>query len=317
MKHHVSIDIETYSDVNIKKAGLYKYARSPAFDILLIAYAVDQGPVQPVDLACDPGAGGAGASYQALTELYALLSRDDVILHAYNAAFEHCCINTWLRRLGRAEVPLTRWRCTMAHGLYCGYTAGLDATGEAMGLPQDKRKLGIGAALIRKFCVPRKEKSLPMLEGLTAEENTMAKVRRWIAAEPEKWELFKTYCRQDVETEREIGRRLRRWPMPEREQKLWELTTEANMTGVGVDTELVNSALVIGEKEQERMEAEAREISGLSNPKSVQQLMKWLNDALDTDADTLIAQHTTTYPTGVKVLTYNGEYMVELKNVKL
>lgn len=274
---HASCDIETFSDVDLKKAGLYRYAESPAFDILLIAWAVDRGPVRIVDLTIDPGANGAGANYIALQEFIRDLYDPNVILHAYNAAFEHYCINTWLRRQGRPEIPLNRWRCTMAHGLYCGYTAGLAATGEAMGLPQDKRKLGLGGALIRKFCVPQKP---------TKARPTATRIRP--QDEPEKWELFKTYCRQDVETEREIERRLSRWPMPDREQRLWELTTEANVTGVGVDMEMVRSAIAVGEAEQANMLAEAREISGLANPKSVQQLMKWLNAELDTDSESEI-----------------------------
>lgn len=276
-RRNASIDIETFSDVDLKKAGLYRYAESPAFDILLIAWAVDRGPVRIVDLTVDPGADGAGANYIALQDFYRVLYDPDTILHAYNAAFEHGCINTWLRRQGRPEIPLNRWRCTMAHGLYCGYTAGLAATGEAMGLPQDKRKLGIGGALIRKFCVPQKP---------TKARPTATRIRP--QDEPEKWELFKTYCKQDVETEREIERRLSKWPMPDREQRLWELTTEANVTGVGVDMELVRSAIAVGEAEQADMLAEARQISGLANPKSVQQLMKWLNAELDTEGETEI-----------------------------
>lgn len=271
---HVSCDIETFSDVDLKKAGLYRYAESPAFNILLIAWAVDRGPVRIVDLTIDPGANGAGTNYLALQEFIRDLYDPNVILHAYNAAFEHYCINTWLRRQGRPEIPLNRWRCTMAHGLYCGYTAGLAATGEAMGLPQDKRKLGIGGALIRKFCVPQKPtKARPYA------------TRIWPQDEPEKWELFKTYCKQDVETEREIERRLSKWPIPDREQRLWELTTEANLEGVGVDMEMVRSAIAVGEAEQADMLAEARQISGLANPKSVQQLMKWLNDVMELTGD--------------------------------
>ena len=314
--HHVSIDIETYSDIDIKKAGHYRYAQSPAFDILLIAFAVDNGPVrivdltslprplaeagdglragQPNDLALrpfgrhdDPGANGSGANWQALQDFRRLWVSDDVILHAYNAAFEHYCLNTWACRHGWDTRPIGDWRCTMAHGLYCGYPAGLAAIGEAMGLPQDKKKMGVGAALIRRFCVPQREKPLPLLGDLR-NETTLAKVRRWAQLEPEKWRLFKEYCKQDVETEREIEKRLRQWRMPAREQILWELTTEANMTGVGVDLALVDAAIALGEAEQERMMKEAREISGLDNPKSVRQLMKWLNKALDTDEETEI-----------------------------
>lgn len=279
--NHVSVDIETYSDVDIKKAGLYKYAQSPAFKVLLIAWTVNDEPVQIIDLA-------SGAdSVKPFLEVW---KADDVRLHAYNAAFEHYCLNTWMRKHGFPERPISDWRCTMAHGLYCGYTAGLGITGEAMGLPQDKRKLGIGAALIRRFCVPQKEKPKPLIDGMLTEEDSLTKVRRVIAAEPEKWELFKTYCKQDVETERTIERRLRKWPMPDREQIIWELTTEANAGGVGVDTELVDSALAIGEAEQARVIAEAKALSGLENPKSVQQLMKWLNTELDEEITDLRKQ---------------------------
>ena len=286
--NHVSVDIETYSDVDIKKAGLYKYAQSQAFEILLIAWAVNDGPVRIVDLTVDPGAEGAGREYQALQDFLRVYNDRDTMLHAYNAAFEHTCLNEWARRRGLPERPIGDWRCTMAHGLYCGYTAGLGITGEAMGLPQDKRKLGIGAALIRRFCVPQKEKAKPLLDGLLGEEDSLTKVRRYIAAEPEKWNLFKEYCKQDVATEREIERRLKKWPMTAMEQLIWELTCDANAGGVGVDTELVDSALAIGAAEQARVEAEARALSGLENPKSVQQLMKWLNTELETDAETEI-----------------------------
>ncbi len=286
--NHVSVDIETFSDVDIKKAGLYKYAQSPAFEILLIAWAVNDGPVRIVDLTVDPGAEGAGREYQALQDFLRVYNDRDTMLHAYNAAFEHTCLNEWARRRGLPERPIGDWRCTMAHGLYCGYTAGLGITGEAMGLPQDKRKLGIGAALIRRFCVPQKEKAKPLVDGLLGEEDSLTKVRRYIAAEPEKWNLFKEYCKQDVATEREIERRLKKWPMTAMEQLIWELTCDANAGGVGVDTEQVDSALAIGAAEQARVESEARALSGLENPKSVQQLMKWLNTELETDAETEI-----------------------------
>lgn len=274
INHHMSVDIETYSDIDIKKAGLYKYAQSPAFDVLLIAYAVDDGPVLIVDLTMDAGAEGAGLNAIHWNEFLARIHDPDTDLYAFNAAFEHYCLNTFFERRGFSPIPLSRWRCTMAHALYCGYSGGLAAVGEAMGLPQDKRKMGIGAALIRKFCVPQKATKAKPVHRVTPEE------------EPEKWELFKSYCKQDVETEREIGRRLAKWPMPDREQLLWEITTSANEAGVGVDMDLVRGALEMGAAEQAELEAEAKEISGLENPKSVQQLMKWLNEELDTDEET-------------------------------
>lgn len=302
--HHMLVDIETYSDVDIKKAGLYKYAQSPAFDILLIAWAVDNGPVRIVDLTIDPGAEGAGREFQSLMDFYQDLYDPANVLHAYNAAFEHFCINTWLERQGRAPIPLSRWHCTMAHASYCGYPGSLAMVGEAIGLPEDQQKMAVGKALIRKFCCPPRATARrasagfgpaqPMSTALSpakpdapARTDAMTYVRRLKAAEPEKWELFKTYCRQDVATEREIERRLSRWPMPEREQQLWELTTESNLTGVGVDLALVDGAIEVGETEQQELLAEAREITGLDNPKSTQQLRAWLNKEMDEEVTDL------------------------------
>jgi len=312
---HVSVDIETYSDIDIKKAGLYKYAQSPAFEVLLIAFAVDQGPVQIVDLTQDPGANGSGANWQALQDFRRLWVADDVIFHAYNAAFEHYCLNTWAKRNGWETRPIGDWRCTMAHGLYCGYTAGLAATGEAMGLPQDKQKMSIGAALIRKFCVPGKAKAAPLIDGLVAEESSMAKVRRRIAAEPEKWKLFVEYCKQDVEAEREIERRLSKWLMPAREQLLWELTVNANIEGVGVDRDLVDGALYLDKAEQAALLDEAQQISGLDNPKSVQQLLKWLCKELDSDEITDLKKATVSDLLKAGVDSDKAQRMLELRQL--
>lgn len=253
MKHHLSIDIETRSSVDIGKAGAYKYAQSPDFEILLFAYQMDEEEVQVIDLA----------QGEAFPETLRLALQDEqIIKHAYNAAFEWYCLN----RAGY-RTPLEQWRCTMVHGLYCGYTAGLAATGRAIGLPQDKQKLTTGKALIRYFCTPCRP--------------TRANGgRRWNLPRhaPEKWELFKEYCRQDVVTERAILQRLSLFPMPEEEQKLWELDIRMNAFGVRVDTGLIEGALYIGEISRERLLREAVEITGLENPNSTQQLMKWLEE---------------------------------------
>ena len=130
MLRHLSIDIETKSSVDIGKAGLYRYAQSEDFEVLLFAYQMDDGEVELVDLA----------QGEQIPENVQLMLKDvAVVKHAYNAAFEWYCLN----RAGY-ETPLEQWRCTMIHGLYCGYTAGLDATGKAIGLPQDKQKLTTG-----------------------------------------------------------------------------------------------------------------------------------------------------------------------------
>lgn len=257
----VSIDIETFSDEDIRKTGAYRYALSPAFDILLIAFAVDDDPVQIIDLT------EAGGPLDALLleEFLELIRAEDVLLSAYNAAFEHWCINVWLKRRGEEPIPMQKYRCTMVHGMYCGYTAGLGVTGEVLGLPQDKKKMSVGSALIRKFCVPQKPlKSDPR------------RTRIYPHDEPEKWALFKQYCINDVEAEREIERRLSVWPMPDREQKLWELDVASNSYGVGVDMDLVEGALEINRANVEALVEEARRITGLKNPNSVSQLQGWL-----------------------------------------
>ena len=253
MKHHLSIDIETRSSVDIGKSGAYKYAQSPDFEILLFAYQMDEEEVQIIDLA-------QGEVFPETLRL--ALQDEQIIKHAYNAAFEWYCLN----RAGY-RTPLEQWRCTMAHGLYCGYTAGLAATGRAIGLPQDKQKLTAGKALIRYFCTP-------------CRPTRTNGGRRWNLPRhaPEKWKLFKEYCRQDVVTERAILQRLSLFPMPEEEQKLWELDIRMNAFGVRVDTGLIEGALYIGEISRERLLREAMELTGLENPNSTQQLMKWLEE---------------------------------------
>lgn len=183
-----------------------------------------------------------------------------VIKHAYNAAFEWYCLN----RAGY-ETPLEQWRCTMVHGLYCGYTAGLEATGKAIGLPQDKQKLSTGKALIRYFCVPCKP----------TKSNGG---RTWNLPKhaPEKWALFKDYCKQDVVTEHEILRRLRQFPMPKDEIQLWQMDVLMNAFGVKVDMDLIAGALAIDSISTQRLLNEAQAMTGLSNPNSTAQLLPWL-----------------------------------------
>ena len=249
---HLSIDIETKSSVDIGKAGLYRYAQSEDFEIILFAYRLDNGPVQIVDLM---------QGEKIPIDIQSMLMDKEIIKHAYNAAFEWYCLNH-----AGYTTPLEQWRCTMIHGLYCGYTAGLDATGKAIGLPQDKRKLAIGKALIRYFCVPCKP---------TKSNGN----RTWNLPKhaPEKWELFKEYCKQDVVTESEILRRLDTFPVPEDEEKLWQMDIRMNAFGVKVDCDLIHGALSLDEKSRILLENEARELTGLDNPNSTPQLLKWLH----------------------------------------
>jgi DNA polymerase len=250
MIRHLSIDLETYSSVDIRKSGLYRYVQAADFQILLFAYSFDGNPVQLIDLA---------QGDQIPEYIIHALRDPNVIKHAYNASFEWYCLNKFF------FTPIEQWQCTMMHGLYCGYTAGLGATGAALGLPEDKRKLGIGMALIKTFCVPCK----PIAKNGN-------RTRTLPHHEPEKWNLFKEYCRQDVATEMEIERRLSNFPVPQSEQYLWQLDQMINAYGVRVDQDLINGALQVDETITNELRTEAIQITGLDNPKSVKQLSEWL-----------------------------------------
>ena len=266
---HLSIDIETYSSVDITKSGLYKYVESPDFQILLFAYSVDFTPVQIVDLA---------RGEQIPAEIYRALSDKAIIKHAYNATFEWYCLTSSTNNLIRGNPidNLNQWRCTMLHGLYCGYTAGLSATGVALGLPQDKRKLGTGKALINYFCKPCK-----------STRTNGNRTRNLPHHDLDKWQLFKDYCIQDVVTEMEIYRLLSAFPVPDEIQKEWELDQKINAIGINIDINLVDGALYCNRKITDELMSEAVKITGLDNPKSVAQLKKWLEEETDTEIESL------------------------------
>lgn len=249
----LSIDIETFSSVDLKKSGLYKYVQSPDFQIMLFAYSYNGSDmIRIIDFA----QGEIIPEY-----LVSALSDPNIIKNAYNAPFEWYSLNKFWNS------PLDQWRCTMFHGLYCGYTAGLGPTGEAIGIPEDKRKLGIGRALIKTFCVP-----------CTPTARNGYRTRTMPHHEPEKWLLFKEYCKQDVVTEMEIDHRLDSFPVPAQEQRLWELDQHINADGVAVDLDLIGGALHCDEIVTGELMEEAIQISGLKNPKSVKQLSEWLTE---------------------------------------
>lgn len=258
--HHLSIDLETYSEVNIGKAGAYRYILDPSFEILLFAYSLDGMPVEVIDVA----------SGQVIPLwLKSAIKNPLYIKHAYNAAFEWFALSKYLGLL-----PPDQWRDTMLHALYCGYPASLDAAGKAMGLPEDKKKLATGKALIRYFCVPCKPSN--------ANGN---RTRNLPQHDPAKWALFKEYNGQDVVTEMEIERRLSAFPVPAFVQKQWETDLLMNARGVAADMEMVSGALVIGATVKSQLMAEARQLSGLDNPNSIKQLARWLTEATDSDAE--------------------------------
>lgn len=249
---HLSIDLETFSSVPIAKAGAQKYIASPDFEILLFAYSLNGAP----SVCCDIAHGELLPDW-----VLDALCDPQCLKHAYNAAFEWGCLSKFMGR----QLPPEQWRCTMFHGLYAGYPAGLDATGRALGLPEDKRKLSTGKALIRYFCVP-----------CTPTKSNGGRRRNLPSHDPVRWELFKEYNAQDVTTEMEIERRLSLITVPDWLQRQWETDLLINARGVAVDMEMVNGALEIGATVRERLTQEAVRISGLSNPNSVQQLSAWL-----------------------------------------
>lgn len=260
---HLSIDLETYSDVNLKKAGLYRYVQSPAFEILLFAYSFDGAPTQVIDMA---------QGEEIPMEVIHALTDPQCLKHAYNAAFEWYCLSKYMG----AQLLPAQWRDTMLHGLYAGYTAGLDATGRALGIPEDKQKLTTGKALIRYFCVPCKPTKA-----------NGGRTRNYPHHDPEKWELFKTYNGQDVVAEMEIERRLSVFPVPDFVQKQWETDLLINARGVAVDMDFCEGALELGETIRAQLTDEAVQLSGLQNPNSVKQLARWLSAETGDDITSL------------------------------
>lgn len=260
---HLSIDLETYSDVNLKKAGLYRYVQSPTFEILLFAYSFDGAPTQVIDMA---------QGEKIPLEVIHALTDPQCLKHAYNAAFEWYCLSKYMG----AQLPPSQWRDTMLHGLYAGYTAGLDATGRALGIPEDKQKLTTGKALIRYFCVPCKPTKA-----------NGGRTRNYPHHDPEKWALFKTYNGQDVVAEMEIERRLSVFPVPDFVQKQWETDLLINARGVAVDMDFCEGALELGETIRAQLTDEAVQLSGLQNPNSVKQLARWLSAETGDDITSL------------------------------
>ena len=266
--HTLSIDIETYSSVDIQKCGLYKYVQSDDFEVLLFAYSLDDAPVQVVDLT---------AGEVIPEEIKAMLFSEECELHAYNAAFEWYCLSKYFHLAGESIILwLSHWRCTMLHGLYCGFPAGLSAVGDAIGLPQDKKKLGIGKALINYFCKPCKP--------TTANGN---RTRNLPSHAPDKWTLFKSYCIQDVVTEMAVEYKLSAFRVPDDVQSQWQLDQVINAYGVRLDLDLVKGAIACSETVSAELMEEAMRITGLENPKSVSQLKKWLEEETESEIDNL------------------------------
>ena len=250
-RHHISIDLETRSGADITKTGSYRYIQDPDFRILLFGYKIDDEPEVVIDLTKE----------KLPEKIITILNNPQYVKHAYNAAFEWYAL-TW----SGYPIPLEHWQCTMVWSLYCGYAAGLANTGEAIGLPEDKKKALTGKALIRYFCTPQKPTKTFKGKYHDPEDD------------PEKWELFVDYNRQDVVAEWEILQRLKNFPVPESEWQLWREDIRMNALGVKVDEQLIRGALEIDERSTGELTAQASALTGLSNPNSTAQLLPWLKE---------------------------------------
>lgn len=256
--HSISIDIETFSDVDLKKCGVYKYASSPAFEILLFGYAVDGGAVQVVDLA---------DGEEIPTEVVAALSDETVTKWAFNAMFERVCLSKYLGEWLEPE----GWHCTMVWSATLGLPLSLEGAGAVLGL--EKQKLTEGKELIRYFCVPCK-----------VTKTNGGRTRNLPEHDMERWERFKAYNLRDVETEMQIQQRLSKFPVPDFVWEEYRLDQEINDRGIGVDMELVRQAIAMDDRSRERLTAAIQQLTDLENPNSVQQMKQWLADnGLETD----------------------------------
>lgn len=252
MDKQLAIDIETYSDVDLINCGVYKYTDSDNFEILLLAYAVDDGETKIVDLACGE---------KLPEEVMEMILDDSVIKTAFNANFERTCISKHLGIKLRPEA----WRCTAVQAAMLALPLSLEGVGVILGL--DKQKMSEGKELIRYFCSPCKPT-----------KSNGGRTRNLPEDAPEKWELFKSYCIRDVDVEKQIRKKLWKYPIPEMEQQLYCLDQRINDRGIMVDRNLVNHAIACDLLYKDTATKRAYELSELDNPNSVSQLKGWLTE---------------------------------------
>ena len=260
------IDLETKSDVDITKAGVYRYADSPYFDILLFAYSVDDAPVQVVDLACGE---------HLPEEILNALTDDRIQKHAFNASFERVCLSVWLRRnyperfvsYGSPEdacgnyLNPKAWRCTMVAAAYLGLPLSLAGVGAVLQLQQ--QKMSEGKALIRYFCVPYDHvNGIPVFHAP--------------ADAPKKWSVFRAYNQRDVETEQAIEQKIARFPVPEFVWREYDLDQTVNDRGIQLDLQLVQQAIRMDSLTKDKLLHQLKDLTDLDNPNSVQQMKQWL-----------------------------------------
>ena len=280
--HTLSIDVETFSDVDLKKCGVYKYASSPNFEILLFGVSVNGGKVTVYDLA---------SGDTVPEDIIRALSDNSVIKWAYNASFERVCLSVWLRRnypqyfssysieddTVRNYLDPSSWRCSLVWGAYMGLPLSLEGIGKVLKL--ENQKMAEGKALIRYFCVPCKPTKA-----------NGGRMRNLPEHDPVKWSTFIAYNKRDVETEMAIQQKLSKFPVPDFLWEEYHLDQEINDRGIQLDMVLVEQAIAINECSREDLSAKMRQLTALENPNSVQQMKEWLTkhglevDSLDKKA---------------------------------
>ena len=258
----LSIDIETYSDQNLAKCGVYRYVESPVFEILLFSYSIDGSPVQIVDLAC-------GETIPA--DVVAALTDDSVIKWAFNATFERICLSRYLGYSTGDYLEPESWRCSMIWAATMGLPLSLEGVGAVLGL--EKQKLTEGKELIKYFCQP-----------CAPTKTNGQRTRNLPAHAPEKWLAFKKYNIRDVETEMSIQTRLAKYPVPDSVWDEYHLDQEINDRGVALDMELVRQAIQMDGRSRAELTHAMKELTALENPNSVQQMKEWLSlNGMETD----------------------------------
>lgn len=253
---NLEIDIESFSDVDLTKCGVYKYASAPDFEVILFAYSVDGGPVRQIDIAC-------GEKIPA--EIIAALEDNTVTKWAFNANFERVCLSRYLGYPTGDYLMPDSWRCSMVWAAYLGLPLSLEGVGTVLGL--EKQKLTEGKNLIKYFCQP-----------CAPTKSNGGRTRNLPADAPEKWQAFKTYNIRDVEVEMAIQARLSNYPVPESVWEEYHLDQEINDRGIMIDRELVAQALLIDARSKSDLMARLQAMTGLDNPNSVQQLKGYLAD---------------------------------------
>lgn len=255
----LSLDLETFSDVDLSKCGVYKYAESAAFEILLFGFSVDGGDVQVIDLC-------QGEKIPA--DILAALLDDSVTKWAFNSMFERVCLSNYLGEWLEPE----SWKCSMVWSATLGLPLSLESVGAVLGL--EKQKLSEGKDLIRYFCVPCKPTKA-----------NGGRTRNLPEHDREKWERFKAYNLRDVEAEMQIQQRLSRYPVPDFVLEEYWQDQEINDRGIGVDMEMVRNAIAIDGRSKAELSAAMKELTGLDNPNSVQQMKRWLaGNGVETDS---------------------------------